>query len=113
MSRFARLIEKDIMADVPLDEAGDSEIIDLTEADKFSCQAIYVVDTPVGASVTFQGSNDLTNWTNVQAATSIAADGSVMLVQPNIDYRYFKAVKALGSGTVDLKCLILVTGDAT
>lgn len=112
MSRFARLIEKDIMTDVPLDEAGDSEIIDLTEADKFSCQAIYVVDTPVGASVTFRCSNDLTTWTDIQAATAISADGSVMLNQPNIDYRYFKAVKALDSGTVDLKCLILVTGDA-
>lgn len=65
-----------------------------------------------GASVTFQKSNDGTNWVNIQAATSITVDGSVLLVQPDVSYRYFKVVKALTSGQVDLKALVLVLGDA-
>lgn len=65
-----------------------------------------------GASVTFQKSNDGSNWADIQAATSISADGSVLLVQPDVSYRYFKAVKALTSGQVDLKALVLVIGDA-
>lgn len=65
-----------------------------------------------GASVTFQKSNDGTNWVNIQAATSISSDGSVLLDQPNVAYRYFKVVKALTAGQVDLKALVLVIGDA-
>jgi hypothetical protein len=112
MNKNAILDEKDIFLDVPLDEAGDSEVVDLKGASKFSCQAIYVVNTPSGASVTFQKSNDSVNWNDIQAATSITVDGSAFVEQANVDYRYFKAVKALASGTVDLKGLVLVIGDA-
>lgn len=66
-----------------------------------------------GASVTFQCSNDGTNWADIQAATSITVDGSTFLNQPNVAYRYFKAVKALTSGQVALQGLICVIGDAT
>lgn len=65
-----------------------------------------------GASVTFQKSNDRTNWINIDSATSITVDGSVMIHQPNVSYRYFRAVKALTSGQVDLKVYVLVIGDA-
>lgn len=65
-----------------------------------------------GASVTFKKSNNGTNWVDVQAATSIAADGSVMIEVANVSYRYFKAVKAITAGAVDLECLVLVIGDA-
>lgn len=113
MSRFARLVEKDICADIAIDEAGVSEVVDLNGADKFSCQAVYVVDTPVDASVTFQCANAPDGvWSDIQAATAISADGTVMLEKANVDYRYFRAVKALGSGDVDLKCLVLSIGDA-
>lgn len=64
-----------------------------------------------GATITFQKSNDGTNWINIQSATSITVDGSVMLNQPNVSYRYFKAVKALTAGVVDLQAHILVLGD--
>lgn len=66
-----------------------------------------------GASVTFQKSNNGTNWIDIQAATAIAADGSTMIEVPNVSYRYVKAVKALTSGQVDLKGLICVLGDST
>lgn len=72
--------------------------------------------TPValaGASVTFRESNDAVNWTDAQAATSITVTGSVMLKVPNVSYRYLQVVKALTSGQVDLKALVLVVGDAT
>jgi hypothetical protein len=66
-----------------------------------------------GASVTFQKSNDGSNWVNIQSATSITVDGSVLLVQPDVSYRYFKAVKALTSGDFTLAAYVLVIGDAT
>lgn len=65
-----------------------------------------------GASVTFRKSNDGTNWIDVQTATTITVDGSVMIEQANVSYRYFKAVKALTSGVVDLQALTLVIGDS-
>lgn len=65
-----------------------------------------------GASVTFQKSNNGTNWIDIQAATAIAADGSTMIEVPNVSYRYVKAVKALTSGQLDLKGLICVIGDS-
>lgn len=66
-----------------------------------------------GASITFQKSNSTDGpWINVQAATTITVDGSVMLEQPDVSYRYFKAVKAITAGVVDLQALILVIGPA-
>lgn len=65
-----------------------------------------------GATVTFQKSNDGVNWINIQAATSIATDGSVLLTQANVSYRYFKAVKAITAGGFALACNVLVIGDA-
>ncbi len=111
-SMNARIVEKDILADVAEGDAGESAIVDLNFASKFSCQAIYVVDAPVDASITYQASNDGEHWTDIEAATAITVDGSSFLEQPNVAYRYFKAVKALTSGTVDLKALVLVIGDA-
>lgn len=71
--------------------------------------------TPValsGASVTFQKSNDGTNWIDVQTATSITVDGSVMIENAAVSYRYFKAVKALTAGVVDLQVNVLVIGQS-
>lgn len=203
----ARLIEKEALAAVGSTSAGDSAIIDLNGASKFSCQAVYDVISPsaaviavanitlssdpthpsefmkaahglstglkvqattagtlatplvlatdyyvirvsadyfalatslanalagtriaitnvgvtsttltpvalAGASVTFRKSNDAVNWIDIQTATSITVDGSVMIEQPNVSYRYFKAVKALTAGEVALSALTLVIGDA-
>lgn len=66
-----------------------------------------------GATVTFRESNDRVNWTDVQTATSISTDGSVVLKVANASVRYFKAVKALTAGQVDLKANLLVIGDAS
>lgn len=64
-----------------------------------------------GASITFQCSNNAENWVDIQTATSITVDGSVMLSVANVAYRYFRAVKALTAGIVDLQALTLVIGD--
>lgn len=66
-----------------------------------------------GASVTFKESNNGTDWTDIQSATSISSDGSVVLKVSNASVRYFKATKALTSGQVALKGLICVIGDAS
>ncbi len=66
-----------------------------------------------GASVTFQKSNSVSGpWVSIQSATSISADGSVMLTQADVSYRYFKVAKALTAGQVDLQCNTLVIGPA-
>lgn len=107
-----RLIEKTIFSGLDPDEGGDSEVIDLDGASKFSCQAVYTVDTPVDASVTFQKSNDGVNWNDIEVATAITTAGTVMVEQANVSYRYFKAVKAIGSGDVTLQAHVLVIGDS-
>lgn len=71
--------------------------------------------TPValaGASVEFFKSNDGSNWTSIQTATAITVDGSVFLEVANVSYRYFKVVKSLTAGIVDVDALVLVIGDA-
>jgi hypothetical protein len=66
-----------------------------------------------GASVTFEKSNSRSGpWVAIQAATSIAADGSVLLEQPDVSYRYFKVAKALTAGQVAIECNVLVIGPA-
>ena len=70
--------------------------------------------TPVAlsASVTFQKSNDQTNWIDIQTATAITVDGSVMIEQANVSYRYLRVLKTLAGGNVNLKAYVLVIGDA-
>lgn len=86
--------------------------IDLADAGADGSVNTFTATALAGASVTFQKSNDAENWLDIQAATSISADGSVLLSQPNVAYRYFKAVKGLTSGIFNLKCNTLVIGDA-
>lgn len=65
-----------------------------------------------GATLTFQKSNNGTDWINIQSATSITVDTTVAIQQTDVSYRYFKAVKALTAGSVDIKAYVLVIGDA-
>lgn len=69
--------------------------------------------TPVAlsASVTFQKSNDQINWIDIQTATTITVDGTVMIEAPSVAYRYLNIKKTLTAGIVDLKALVLVIGD--
>ncbi len=70
--------------------------------------------TPVAlsASITFQKSNDGTNWIDVQTATAITVDGTVMIEQANVSYRYMRVVKTLTAGIVAAQAYVLVIGDA-
>lgn len=69
--------------------------------------------TPVAlsASVTFRKSNDGENFIDVQTATTISADGTVMIEQANVSYRYLQVVKLVTAGIVDLQAYVLVIGD--
>ncbi len=84
--------------------------IDIT--DQGSSGAVNTVTAVAlsGASVTFQKSNDGTNWVDIAAATAITVDGSTMIENTAVCYRYFKAVKALTAGVVDLEVNVLVIG---
>lgn len=63
-----------------------------------------------GATVTFQKSNDGTNWIDIAVATSITVDGSVIMEASNVAYQYLRVVKALTAGVVDLKAELRVIG---
>ena len=69
--------------------------------------------TPVAlaCSVTFQKSNDGVNFIDIQTATTVTVDGSVMLEQANVSYKYFKVLKTLTGGNVDMQAHLLVIGD--
>ena len=63
-----------------------------------------------GASVTFQCSNDGVNFVNIQSATSITTDGSLMLSVNPVSYQYLKIVKAITAGAVNISATIVVSG---
>lgn len=69
--------------------------------------------TPVAlaCSVTFQKSNDGVNFIDIQTATTVTVDGSVMIEQANVSYKYIKILKTLTGGNVDMKAYLLVIGD--
>ncbi len=93
-------------------DAEDGVAIDLIDEGSNGAVNTVTGDALSNASVTFQKSNDGVNWINIQSATSITVDGSVLLEQPNVSYRYFQVVKDLDAGVFDLKALVLVVGDA-
>lgn len=116
---------------VPLVVATDYYII-LVDADYFALASSYanaiagtrIAITNVGvtsttltpvalsASVAFYKSNDAINWELIQVATTITVDGNTMIEKADVAYQYFKATKVLAGGNVDLKCHVLVIGDA-
>ncbi len=87
--------------------------IDITDKGSNNAVGTLTADALTGASLTFQGTNDptLTTWNTLQTATTITVDGSVLYQQAVCTFRYFKAVKGLTSGVVDLKALFLGIGN--
>ncbi len=108
-----KLSATEIQFAATLDDALAGTEIEIEDAGSDNAVNTVTPKTLSGASVTFQKSNSSAGpWINIQAATTIAADGTVMIEQPSVAYRYFKAVKALSEGQVDLACNILVIGPA-
>jgi hypothetical protein len=95
-----------------LEDALDGTFIEIEDQGSDENVSTYTPTALTGASVLFQKSNDGVNWEDIQAATSITTDGSVMLTQANVSYRYFKAFKAFTTGGFALACNVLVIGDA-
>lgn len=65
--------------------------------------------TALACSVTFQKSNDGVNFIDIQTATTVTADGSVMIEQANVSYKYLKVLKTLTGGNVLMNAYLLVT----
>ncbi len=86
--------------------------VDITDQGSDENVSTFTATALAGASVGFYKSNDGTNWILIQAATTITVDGSVLITQVDVSYRYFKAIKGLTAGVVDLSCVVLVVGDA-
>ncbi len=105
--------ENTIKLATTLNNAIAGTAIDLTDKGSNNAVGTLTADALTGASVTFKGSNDptYTSWVTLQTATTITVDGAVLYQQAVADFRYFKAVKALTSGVVDLKGYFLAIGN--
>lgn len=86
--------------------------IELSDEGSDDAVATVTPEALSGATITYQKSNDGENWANIQAATAVTTDGSEIISQENVSYRYFKVVKAMDAGVFDLNCNILVIGPA-
>lgn len=96
-----------------LDDAEAGTFIELTDAGSDNAVNTFTPTALAGATVTFQKSNSTDGpWIDIQSATSVTADGSVIIEQANVSYRYFKVVKAMTAGVFDLRALTLVIGPA-
>lgn len=96
-----------------LEDALEGTFIELEDEGSAGGVGTITAVALAGASVLFQKSNSEDGpWINIQSATAISATGSVLLEQPDVSYRYFKAVKALTAGAVALECKTLVIGPA-
>ncbi len=84
--------------------------IDITDTGSVNATGTVTATALAGASVGFYGSNNRTTWTLLEAATTITVDGSYLFQEPDATYRYFKAVKGLTAGVLDLQAYILVIG---
>jgi hypothetical protein len=109
--RFARLIEKNIFAGSIANQGFTSPVLCLDGAEELSVQLVQTVSSPVGCSVQYQYSNDGIHWTD-DGSASITANGGSFLNVPNVAYRFFRAVKVIGSGSADIQAHVLVKGDA-
>lgn len=66
-----------------------------------------------GATFLVQKSNNATTWVDVAAATAITVDGSVMVADTAVAYRWIKIVKTLTAGLVAMSADLLVLGETT
>lgn len=96
-----------------LDDALDGTFIEIEDQGSDEAVNTFTPTALAGATVTFQKSNSPDGpWVNIQAATTVTVDGSEIVEQANVSYRYFKVVKGLTAGDFDLRCLTLVIGPA-
>lgn len=66
-----------------------------------------------GATFLVQKSNNQVDWIDVAAATSVTVDGTVMVSDTAIGYRYIKVIKTLTAGLVDMSASLIVLGETT
>lgn len=59
-----------------------------------------------GATVTYQASNDGSNWTNLASATSITADANLLFEDADIAYNYVRAVYAITAGRMSVQTIL-------
>lgn len=98
-----------------LQNALDGIAIDITNTGSVNATGTITPTALAGGSVGFYGSNvggsDPADWTLLEAATTITVDGSYLFQQARATYRYFKAIKGLTAGVLDLSAYILVIGN--
>ncbi len=85
--------------------------INITNTGSVNATGTITPTALAGGQVAFYASATKEVWTLLRAATSISADGSVLFEEERATYRYFKAVKSLTAGVLDLKAYILVIGN--
>lgn len=87
--------------------------IDLVDAGSDGAVNTLTAVSLAGATFLCRKSNDGVTWIDVASATSIAADGTVMVSDTAIAYRYLKIVKTLTAGVVDMQAYLLLLSETT
>jgi hypothetical protein len=107
-----RLIETQIESAV-VNAARNSTATDIGagETVAFVCTA-SASSSPVGTTITLQGSLDNTNFVNIGSAVSVTGDGSFAVSEANPCYRYYRVAYARSSGSYTSTLRILVKGDS-
>jgi len=82
--------------------------IDLT--DEGTGVHTFTATALAGASVTFQKSNDNSNWTNTASATSITADATVWFEDDAPGFKYARLSYTLTAGSMSTDNFVLVKG---
>lgn len=67
---------------------------------------VTAASTPSSASATLQKSNDGTNWVDVASATSISANGTIMIEDSDVGYSFARVAFAISSGSFSARVLL-------
>lgn len=96
-----------------LDEAlAGTEVVLVDEGSNGAVNTLTAVAL-AGATFLVQKSNNQVTWIDVASATSITVDGSVIVADTAVAYRYLKIVKTLTAGLVAMTADLLVLGETT
>ncbi len=96
-----------------LDDAQDGIFIVLTTAGSGNAVAtIHITTASAGDMDWFKSNSPEGPWVLIHNEDLSSSVVNFMISQPNVSYRYFKFVKTMPTGEVDVKAYVLVLGDA-
>lgn len=90
-------------------EAGTA--VNITDQGTSGAVNTFTATALAGGGIKFQQSNDDTNWVDLGSATSITADGNIVISQDRPTARYIRVGITLTAGNISATLQVLVKGD--